>query len=230
MTITPRTLSRAAGLAAAAAGLLFVAVQINHPQVDLALATTTEWKVRQTVKVLVASLALIGITGLYLRQVRQVGVLGLVGYLVFAVNFLIMLSVEVIGLVVLPSIASAAPGYVSDVLAVANGGTAAGDIGLMKLLGTLGGFAYVAGGLVFGTALFRAHVLARWAALTLAVGTVASLAIPVLPQLNERLFAVPTGIALMGLGYSLWRSQRTTAAAASIARSAGPRFDPAGAR
>ena len=51
MTITTTTLTRAAGLSAVAAGLLFCAVQIDHPHLDLALVTTTEWKVRQTMKV-----------------------------------------------------------------------------------------------------------------------------------------------------------------------------------
>lgn len=68
MTITPTTLTRAAGVAAAAAGLLFIGVQINHPHLDAAFATTTEYTVREAVKVLMAALALTGITGMYLRR------------------------------------------------------------------------------------------------------------------------------------------------------------------
>ena len=37
MTITTTTLTRAAGLSAVAAGLLFIAVQINHPHLDARL-------------------------------------------------------------------------------------------------------------------------------------------------------------------------------------------------
>jgi hypothetical protein len=47
-------------------GLLYIGVQIKHPNLDLALITTTQWKVRQTMKVLFASLSLAGITGMYL--------------------------------------------------------------------------------------------------------------------------------------------------------------------
>src|SRR5665647_2144848 len=119
MTITTTTLTRAAGVAAVVGGLLYIGVQIKHPHLDLALITTTEWKVRQTMKVLFASLSLAGITGMYLRQVKQIGVLGLIGYLVFSVGYLAMLGVEVIGAVVVPAIAATSPGYVSDVLAVA---------------------------------------------------------------------------------------------------------------
>ena len=229
MAITNTTLTRAAGLSAVTAGLLFLAVQIDHPPVNLALVTTTEWKARQSMKVLLAALSLAGITGMYLRQVKKTGVLGLVGYVVFAVNYLIMLSNEVIGLFVFPTLASSAPGYVSDVLAVANGGTAAGDIGLFGPLNMVGGFAYMGGGLVFGIALFRAGVLARWAAAVLAVGTIASIAIPFLPQVNQRLFAIPTGVALVGLGYSLWREQRTPTAQ-RLTSTVSPQLDPVGAK
>ena len=48
MSITEETLTRAAAAAAVAGGLLFIAVQINHPPVDLALVTTGEWVVRQS--------------------------------------------------------------------------------------------------------------------------------------------------------------------------------------
>src|SRR5664280_1694099 len=155
MTITTTTLTRAAGVAAVVGGLLYIGVQIKHPNLDLALISTTEWKVRQTMKVLFASLSLAGITGMYLRQVTRTGVLGLIGYLALASGFLLMLSTEVIAGVVLPTIAATSPGYVADVLAVAvPGGHATGDIGLMGPLIKLAGFGYLAGGLLFGIALF----------------------------------------------------------------------------
>ena len=99
----------------------------------------------------------------------------------------------------------------------------------MQPLIQLAGFAFLAGGLLFGIALFRARVLARWAAALLAAGSVATLAIPLLPQVNYRLFAIPTGIALIGLGYSLWREQRTPAAL-PVPSSAGSPLDPAAAK
>ncbi len=79
MTVTSATLTRAAGAAAVAAGLIFIGVQINHPHSDVAAVATTEWAVRNSLKVLMAALALAGITGMYLRQVKQIGLLGLLG-------------------------------------------------------------------------------------------------------------------------------------------------------
>ena len=229
MTITTTTLTRTAGVAAVAGGLLYIGVQIKHPNLDLALITTTQWKVRQTMKVLFASLSLAGITGMYLRQVTRTGVLGLIGYLTLASGFLLMLSTEVIGLVVVPTIAGTSPGYVTDVLAMAvPGGHATGNIGLMGPLSQLAGVGYLAGGLIFGIALFRANILARWAAALLAVGAVATLAIPLVPQVSFRLFAIPTGVALVGLGFSLWRDQRAPAAR-TVPSAVSSQLDPAGA-
>ncbi|MGZ8704377.1 MAG: hypothetical protein ACXWXV_09100 [Aeromicrobium sp.] len=229
MTITTTKLTRAAGLSAVVAGLLFIAVQINHPHLDVAFVTTTEWKIRQTMKMLMAALSLVGITGMYLSQVKKTGVIGLLGYVLFGAGYLFMMSVEVVGGVVLPSIAHSSPGYVTDVLAVATGGEAAGDIGLMQPLIAAMGIGYLGGGLIFGISLFRANVLARWAAALLAAATVATAAIPLLPQINQRLFAIPTGVALIGLGYSLWREQRTLAAQ-PVPSTVSSQLDPAGAK
>jgi hypothetical protein len=206
MTITTTGLTRAAGLSAAAAGLIFIAVQINHPPMEVDSVATTEWLVRNSAKVLMGVLALIGITGMYLRQVRQVGVVGLIGYLLLGAGYLLMFSTEVISAYVLPSLVNLAPGYVNDILVAAAGGTAVGDIGAMKTVLAVTGAGYMVGGLIFGIALFRAGILARWAAALLAVGTIATASLAVLPEAFNRPMAVPVGLALIGLGLSLWRN------------------------
>jgi hypothetical protein len=208
MTITTRGLTRAAGLSAAAAGLIFIAVQINHPPMDVASVATTEWVVRNSAKVLMAALALVGITGIYLRQVRQVGLLGLIGYLLLGAGYLLMFSTEVISAYVLPGLATLAPAYVDDILVAAAGGTPVGDIGAMSTVLAVTGAGYMLGGLIFGIAVFRARILARWAAALLAVGTIATASLAFLPDAFNRPMAVPVGIALVGLGISLWRDQR----------------------
>jgi len=212
MTITSTTLTRAAGLCAVAGGLLYLGVQINHPHLDAAFTTTTEYAVREGAKILFAAFALAGITGMYLRQPRQTGALGLLGYVVFSLGFLVLMSVETIGLCVLPGLARSNPGYVNDVLAVATGGHAAGDVGWVQALCQTMGLTYLGGGLIFGIALFRAKILPRWAAVLLSFGSLATAAIPLLPQVNQRFFAIPTGAALVWLGFSLWREQSTVAA------------------
>jgi hypothetical protein len=206
MTITATGLTKAAAAAAAVAGSIFVAVQIGHPGSDAFTTETTQWVVRSCTKTVMAALALAGITGMYLRQRGKAGVFGLAGYLVFAVGYLAMFGVELIAAAVLPSLVGTEPGFVNDVVAAANGGTPAGDIGGLRILFDVAGAGYIVGGLFFGIALFRAGVLARWAAALLAVSTLATAALAVLPESFNRPFAVPEGIALIGLGVSLWRN------------------------
>jgi hypothetical protein len=129
---------------------------------------------------------------------------------------------------VLPSIAETVPAYVNDVLAAATGGTATGDIGLLEAAILVQGITYLAGGLVFGVALYRARVLARWAAALLAVGGVVSVALSVLPDAFYRLLAFPNGIAMIGLGYSLWLAAATATTTLPTAVDT-PRLTAAGA-
>jgi hypothetical protein len=208
MSITATGLTKAAGAAAAVAGAIFIAVQIGHPSFDSFTTETTQWVVRSCAKTLMTVLALAGITGMYLHQYRRVGLLGLVGYLVFAAGYLAMFSVEMIATVVLPNLVDTQPGFVNDVVVAAGGGTPDGDIGALQTLFNLAGAGYLLGGLLFGIALFRSGVLARWAAALLAVSTVGTAALAVLPEAFDRPLAVPEGIALIGLGLSLWRSPR----------------------
>ena len=228
MTITPTTLFRASGVAACVAGLIFVGVQINHPHLDATSITTTDVIARNLLKLCMAALALAGLAGMYLRQVTKIGFLGLLGYVLFSTGFLLMLGTEFVAAFILPTLVHSAPAYASDLIAAANNGTAIGDIGLMQTVILVTGVAYLAGGFIFGIALFRANVLARWAAALLAVGTLATIGTSIMPQ-YERLFAIPTGVALVGLGYSLWRSQRAPAAR-PVPSPISSQLEPAGAR
>lgn len=175
-----------------------------------------------------AVLALAGFTGLFLRQHRRVGVLGLAGYLLLAAGYLTMFAVECIVGYVLPTVARTNPRYAQDVLDAAVGRSPSGDIGHMHELLLLSGVGYSLGGLLFGIALFRAGVLARWAAALLAIGTTSALALCVLPESFNRPFAVPTGVALIGLGISLSRTQRTSVPT-TAPEAAVPAVTPVGA-
>jgi hypothetical protein len=214
MTVTTTGLTKAAGLAAATAGAIFIAVQVNHPATDTYLTDTHEWVARCSAKAVMGALALAGITGIYLSQVRRMKVLGLVGYLTFAVGYLTLFATQIMAVFFLPALTDRAPRFVADVVVAADGGNPTGDIGHIQVLFNITGVGYMLGGLLFGIAIFRAGVLARWAAALLAVATAATASLAVLPEAFNRPMAVPTGIAFIGLGLSLWR---TTGAAEGVA-------------
>lgn len=213
MTITTTTLTRAAGIAAATAGVIFIAVQINHPPMGSYLTDTNEWVLRCAAKAVMAVLALAGITGMYLHQVRQMRLLGLAGYVAFALGYLGMLVTVTMAAAFLPALTHTAPQFVNDVVNANEGGPVSGSIGHLHVLFNITGACYMLGGLVFGIGLFRARVLARWAAALLAVSTIATAALAVLPESFNRPMAVPEGLAMLGLGISLWRDQRNAASA-----------------
>src|SRR5215213_9353132 len=112
MDITANRLTKAAGLCAAAAGAIFVGVQINHPPADVAHLVTTEMLVRESAKAAMTVLALAGITGMFVRHRSRFGVLGLAGYLLLSVGYLAMFAVQCIVACVLPTVARSNPGYV----------------------------------------------------------------------------------------------------------------------
>jgi len=224
MTITSTTLTKAAGMAAITAGLIFIGVQVGHPHVDAESVTTTEVAVRTSFKVLMTALALVGFTGMYLWQITKAGVLGLVGYVVIGAGYLLITSTTVATGFALPAIADTNPDYVNDAITAATGGTPTGDIGLLQPILQLQGAFYLAGGMLFGIALFRARVLARWAAALLAVGGLASVVLSQMPDAFYRLLAVPNAVAMIGLGYSLWnvaRATQTPSSEASVAATTG---------
>ncbi|MCC2594405.1 hypothetical protein LKO27_13430 [Tessaracoccus sp. OS52] len=228
MNITTKTLTRGAGVAAAAAGLIFLGVQVNHPPLDANTITTLELAVRNTLKLLMAVFALIGITGMYLSQVRRNGIVGLVGFLGLAAGYLLILCSSFLAAFVLPAIAPELPGFVNAVLITADGGQPASDIGILQTMIQIQGLAYLVGGTVFGIALFRAGVLWRWASALLAIGGLVSFGLSLLPDAFHRLLAVPNGVALVALGFSLWRSTRAIASSTPIPADEHP--STAGAR
>jgi hypothetical protein len=222
MTLTTSRLITATGACAAVAGAIYVGVQINHPPADVDHVVTTEMLVREIAKAVMAVLAIAGFTGMFVRNRHRFGVFGLAGYVLLTVGYFALFANQVIVACVLPTVARTDPGYVQDYLDAAVGGSPAGDIGHLQQLFLLTGVGYALGGLLFGLALFRAGILARWACLLLSFGTVSALALSALPESFNRPFAVPVGAALIGLGSSLWRSaseDTTTSSATGAARS-----------
>jgi hypothetical protein len=197
------------GLCAAAAGAIFIGVQIGHPPADVAHIATTNVMIRETAKVLMSVLALVGFTGMFLLNRSRFGRLGRIGYALLTAGYLAMFVAECLIGYYLPTLVHSNPTYVQHVINAAISHGPSGGIGWIKLLLLVMGVGYPIGGLLFGIALFRARILARWASLLLAYAAISVLALPFLPFSFSRPFAVPDGIALIGLGISLWRNQRS---------------------
>src|SRR5579859_3888165 len=87
MKPTVANLIRWAGLSAIVAGIVFAGIQPIHPPEVLASITTSAWAIITTVKTIMCFLFLIGITGIYARQVNKAGWLGLAGFLLLSLSW-----------------------------------------------------------------------------------------------------------------------------------------------
>ena len=209
MKITTSKLIRWAGLPAMAAGIIFIAIQPIHPPDVLSSVTTSTWAIVTSFKTAMCLLGLLGITGIYARQAEKTGWLGLSGYLLFSLFFALTLPFAFAEAFILPLLATESPKFVESILGLASGATGGMNLGALAVLYNLGGFVgYIIGGLLFGIATLRARVLPRWAAVLLSFSAVLVLAGALLPHPLDRIMAVPMGLALIWLGYSLFSERR----------------------
>lgn len=228
MQPTAAKLIRWAGLSAMVAGLFYVVVGLFHPVETLASVTTTRWLIVHALATAMCFFGPLGLVGLYARQVKEAGWLGLTGYLLLTLFYALTAPFTFAEVFLLPPSASAAPMFVESYLGMFNGHPGAMNLGILATVYTLSGVIYILGGLLFGIATIRAGVLPRWVAALLALGTGLSPAAAVLPEAHKALVAVPMGLALAWLGYSLW-SERREHAAEALPDTGGPRLSQIGA-
>lgn len=211
MAFSSQTLIRWSGLAAIAGGLIFAGIQPIHPADELTSVTTPLWTVIIGLKFAMCLFFLIGFAGIYARQAEKAGWLGFVGFALLTVSWFLQTGFVFVELFVLPIVASVLPGFVDSALGIANGHPGAMDIGALVPTYAVVGVCYLLGGLVFGIATVRAAVLPRWPALMLAFAAIITPAAALLPHAQQRYSAVPMGIAMIWLGYSLWSERRRKA-------------------
>lgn len=207
MKITSSNVIRWAGLAAMGAGILYITIQAIHPLDVFSSVTTARWAIVHYLSIVMDLLAMLGIAGIFARQVEKSGWLGLAGYLLFSGFWALSVALHFIEAFISPVVANVAPKFVEGLLGMVTNTPGEFNLGALPtvyglLIGVVG---YVLGGLLFGIATFRANVLPRWAGGLLALGTILPpLLSSVVPHPYDRLFAVPVGLALAWLGFSLF--------------------------
>jgi hypothetical protein len=218
MKITSSKVIRWLGLAALGSGLIYVAIQPIHPTDILSSVTTTQWAIVHYLSLTMDFLGLLGMAGLYARQVNKVGWLGLAGYLLFSLFYALALAFHFVEAFISPLLATEAPKFVAGLLGMVTGTPSEVSLGAIPIVYGLLGVAYLLGGVLFGIATFRAGILPRWAGGLLAIGAALTLAGALIPHPFDRIFAVPVGLALAWLGYALWSERREQASEPSTGR------------
>jgi hypothetical protein len=206
------TLSRWAGLSAMASGILFIGIQLIHPSDVLSSVSTDRWVIVHCLGVAMCLFGLLGVAGIYARQVNAAGWLGLAGYLLLTLFYTVSMGFQFVEAFVSPALATESPEFVQGILGIASGDGSEMDLGALPTVYAITGGMYVLGGLLFGIATFRAGILPRRAGGLLAIGTLLPLVAAPVPHPYDRAFAVPMGLALAWLGYALWAERREHAA------------------
>src|SRR5829696_1018026 len=212
MKITASSLIRWAGLAAMVAGICFVVLGLLHPPNVLSSVTTTRWTIAHSLALAMSLFGLLGMMGLYARQVKEAGWLGLAGFLLLSLWLVLLLPFTFFEVFFLPLLATEAPTFAKGFLEIFTGSASGINFGALPALWQLSGVLLLLGGLVFGIATFRAHVLSRWPAALLAVAAALTPAAAFLPHAIQPLVAVPLGAGLAWLGYALFSERRERAA------------------
>ena len=210
--VTTPNLIRAAGLSAVMAGTIFAVIQPIHPPDVIASVTTSAFIIITSFKTVMCLFGIFGIAGLYARQVKETGWLGLAGYLLLTIFYAVQMCYAFAEPTLLPLLAPVAPTFVESVMGMASGAGGTMNLGAFAVIYNIIPLLYLLGLLLFGIAIFRARILSRWAAVLLAAsGPLAGIMVALLPHQLERFAAVPMGIALIWLGFSLFFERRATA-------------------
>jgi hypothetical protein len=225
--VTAAKLIHSASLSAVVAGLLFVVIQVIHPADSLASVTTSAWAIVHYVSIAMAILFVIGIGGIYARQVEEVGWLGLAGFIALSLGLLLTAAFQFVEAAVEPILASSAPGFVEGVLGLVEGHPSAVDLGALPTLWSVSSALFLAGTVLFGIATLRAGIVPRSASVLFAFGVF--LAAPAVALTGSpRLAAVPIGLGLAWMGFALWSERRRSSSETVLAKMT-PRPDQAAA-
>jgi hypothetical protein len=210
--MTASTLMGLAGLSAMAAGLSIVVLGMFHPANEPANVTTPTWIIVHIFAASLGFFGVLGLAGLYARQVEKAGWLGLIGFLLFSVWMTLVGFFSFIEAAILPHLASEFPPFVTGFLGMLNGIPSDVNLGVMPTMWNISTPMFILGSLLFAIATFRAGILPRWAAGLLALG---SLMVPVgalVPtELQAKIIMIPMGLGIGWMGYALFSERRAPA-------------------
>lgn len=202
-------LMRMAGFCALLAGLGIVIMGMFHPANEIASVTTQAWIIVHIFATSMGFFGVLGLTGLYTRQVEKAGWLGLIGFLLFSAWLALVGMLSFVEAALLPHLASEFPPFVAGFLGMFTGVSGQVNLGALPLLWTISTPMLILGSLLFAIATFRARVLPRWGAALLALG---SLMVPfstlVSTETAAKIIMVPMGLGLASMGYALLAERR----------------------
>ena len=118
MKITASNLIRGAGLSAMVAGSIFAVVGLIHPPQIVSSVTTSTWTIVHLLTIAMSFFGLLGIAGIYARQVKVSGWVGLAGFVLLSLWFLLVTGFTFFEAFILPLLASDSPEFAESFLGI----------------------------------------------------------------------------------------------------------------
>jgi len=211
--ISIANLFRLAGFSAMLAGLGIVVMGMFHPANEAAFVTTSPWIIVHIFATSLGFFGVLGLAGLYARQVEKAGWLGLIGFLLFSAWMALVGMLSFIEAALLPAFASEFPPFVASFLGMFTNTLSQVNLGVLPLLWTISTPMLILGSLLFAIATFRARIMPRWAAALLALGSaMVPFSALVSTEIAAKIIMVPMGLGLTWMGYALMAERRANAA------------------
>lgn len=202
--ISAAALMRLAGFSAMLAGLGIVVMGMFHPANEPAFVTTPAWIIVHIFATSLGFFGVLGLAGLYARQVEKAGWLGLIGFILFSAWMALVGMFSFIEAALLPQLVSEFPPFVTGFLGMFSSQTSPVNLGVLPTMWNISTPMLIIASLLFAIATFRARILPRWAAALLALGTVmVPVGALVSTQIAAKLIMVPMGLGLAWMGYAL---------------------------
>jgi hypothetical protein len=215
--ISTAALMRLAGFFAMLGGLGFIVTGMFHPANEPAYVTTSTWIIVHIFATSLGYFGVLGLAGLYARQVEKAGWLGLIGFLLFSGWMALQMPFSSFEAVILPHLASEFPPYVVGWLGMFRGIPSPVDLGALPTIWNISTPMLILGALLFAIATFRAGILPRWAAGLLALGCLMIPVAALLPtQLQAKIIMIPIGLGMAWMGYALLTERREKSAEALL--------------
>lgn len=207
--ISTTALMRLAGLSAMLAGLSFIVMGMFHPENDPAFVTTPTWIIVHIFATSLGFFGVLGLAGLYARQVEKAGWLGLISFLLFSGWMALQMPFSFIEAAILPHLATEFPPFVTGFLGMFSGIPSQVNLGVLPTLWTISTPVLIIGALLFAIATFRAGILPRWAAGLLTLGCVMVPVGALVPtEIAAKIIMVPMGLGVAWMGYALLTERR----------------------
>jgi hypothetical protein len=207
--ISTAALMRLAGSSAMLAGLSTVVLGMIHPANEPANVTTPTWIIVHIFATSLGFFGVLGLAGLYARQVEKAGWLGLIGFLLFSAWMALVGMFSFIEAAVMPQLASEFPPFVTGFLGMLNGVPSEVNLGALPTMWNISTPMFIIASLLFAIATFRAGILPRGAAGLLALGSVmVPVGALVSTEIAAKIIMVPIGLGLAWMGYALLTERR----------------------